>query len=495
MRGPLGTPPVASTSGSYDGGRRRSWHLDIDGRWVLVALAHVLGVALGGSHPPLQLVVVGGGALAVVAWVVSRSRQFAVVLIAAMAVGVWQGGSAWRAAEPDRLGPWSGWALVMSDPVPRGRATLVTVEIEGERFDTFAYGSTGRRLARLATGEYVRVAGRRVARDGDTARRAAIRHVVGRFDVEVVGDRRAGSAVAVAANRVRHTLRDVADDSMRPEEAALFSGLVIGDDGRQSAAMVDRFRAVGLSHLTAVSGQNVAFVLAAASPLLHRLAPRRRWAASLALIGWFMVLTRFEPSVLRAGLMAMLAATSFLAGRSTSPVRLLAVTVTLLTLIDPLLVWSVGFWLSVSATVGVAVVAPRLERMLPVPAWCATALGVTLGAQIGVALPSLLVFGRLPIVALAANPAAVPVAGFVMLVGVPSALLAAVLDLCALPAGAEAVMLPARLGTRWVDQVSYVAQALEPPEQVAWACWGVVLLALGLGWRRDRVACRTDVPI
>ena len=67
--------------------------------------------------------------------------------------------------------------------------------------------------------------------------------------------------------------------------------------------MVEQFRASGLSHLTAVSGQNVAFLLAAAAPLLRRLRPWTRWTATVALIGWFMSVTRFEPSVLRAGAM------------------------------------------------------------------------------------------------------------------------------------------------------------------------------------------------
>lgn len=495
MRGPLGTPVVVSTSGSYDGDHRRTRHLGVDGRWVLVALAHVAGVVLGAASPLPRAVLVGGGVAAGVSWFASRARLFTVAVVVMCALGVWQGGAAWRAVEPDRLGSWSGWALVIADPAPRGRATLVTLEVDGERFDALAYGATGRKLDRVAVGEFVRLAGRRAARDGAAARRAAVRHVVGRIDIEVVGDVRAGSAVAVAANRLRRTLRDVADDTMHPDEAALFSGLVIGDDGRQPPAMVDRFRAVGLSHLTAVSGQNVAFVLAAAAPLLHRLSPRRRWGASLALIAWFMVLTRFEPSVLRAGVMAMLAATSFLAGRPVSPVRLLAASVTALTLIDPMLVWSVGFWLSVSATVGVAVVAPRLEQILPVPPWCAAALGVTLGAQIGVALPSLLVFGRLPIVALVANPAAVPVAGFVMLVGVPSALVAALLAACALPVAAEVVMFPSRVGARWVDQVSRVAEVLEPPAPLAWGCWGALVVVLGRRWWRDRGGCQTDVPI
>ena len=159
--------------------------------------------------------------------------------------------------------------------------------------------------------------------------------------------------------------------------------------------MVDRFRAAGLWHLTAVSGQNVALLLAAAGPLLQRARPPTRWAATLALIGWFVVLTRAEPSVLRAGAMAALSATAFVLGRQAEPLRLLAVGVIGLLLFDPLLAWSVGFWLSVGATAGVTIgavhLAPRLGRLGPL----ALPVAVTLGAQAGVAVPSLLVFGRL----------------------------------------------------------------------------------------------------
>jgi len=504
MRGPLGTPVDASTLRSYDDpGRLPRHHLQrtlpkrvgVDGRWVLVALVHAVGIAVGPRADAGIVVTVVAVCATTVAWWGSRSVLFAAAVAATMLLAAWQGQAAWRAAEPDRLGRWSGWALVVADPASRGRATMLTVEVDGERFDTFAYGATGRKLAAVATGEYVRLAGRRVVRTGVDARRAAIRHVVGRFEVEMVGDVRVGSPATDAANRVRRTLREVAEDAMSPDEAALFSGLVIGDDARQSPEMVQRFRAVGLSHLTAVSGQNVAFVLAAAAPLLHRLSARRRWAVSLGLIVWFMVLTRFEPSVLRAGVMAMLSATAFLAGRVASPVRLLAITVTVLTAIDPMLVWSVGFWLSVSATAGVAVLAPRLEQLLRLPPWCATALGVTLGAQVGVAVPSLLVFGRLPIVALLANPAAVPVAGFVMLVGVPSALSAALLSTGGRSFVADAVMLPSQLGTRWVDQVSRVAAAVEPPPTVSAVCWVVLALVMAGRWWRNRVARQTDVPI
>jgi len=241
-----------------------------------------------------------------------------------------------------------------------------------------------------------------------------------------------------------------------------------------------------------VSGQNVAFVLAAALPLLRRLRPWWRWAATVALIVWFMALTRFEPSVLRAGVMAVLAATAYVRGQQVRPVRVLSLAVLGLVVIDPLLVWSVGFWLSVGATLGVCAVGPWLAPRLPGPEWLRLPMAVTLGAQAGVVLPSVLVFGRLPIVSLPANLAAVPAAGFVMLYGLPAGLLASVLPTVARPL----VMLPATVGTRWVATVANVAAALEPSPMWAALWWSLVVMGL-LGWSwwsRSRVVAE-DVPV
>ena len=227
-------------------------------------------------------------------------------------------------------------------------------------------------------------------------------------------------------------------------------------------------------------------------PLLRRLRPWWRWAATTALIVWFMALTRFEPSVLRAGVMAVLAATAYVRGQQVRPVRVLSLAVLALVIVDPLLVWSVGFWLSVGATMGVCTVGPWLAPQLPGPVWLRLPTAITLGAQLGVALPSVLMFGRLPIMSLPANLAAVPAAGFVMLYGLPAGLLASVLPSALQPL----VMLPATIGTRWVSTVAQVAAAIEPSPMWSAVWWSVaVMCLLGWWWRTRSRANSVDVPI
>ncbi len=445
-------------------------HARGDSDAAVVALALLVAVVVWRRDPVTSAAlatVVAGGAL-----VIARSWLLVVVMLALVVGASVRTDAAWASLEPDRLGAYTGWVRLIDDPAPLAASTRVIVEIEGERFEMWIRGRAAqRRVATWQGGDWVAVGGERRVLAEDRRQRVAWQHVVGRFEHDWLGDTAPGGPLARASNSVRSTIERGASAIPAPDDA-LFRGLVIGDDRDQPFEMIGRFRASGLSHLTAVSGQNVAFVLAACTPLLVRLRPWARWAITVALIAWFVALTRFEPSILRAGVMAGLSATAFVRGVERRPVRLLAIGLIGLLLVDPLLAWSIGFWLSVGATAGVCTLGPWLAARLTVLGPLAIPVGVSLGAQVGVVLPSVLVFGRLPLVSIPANLLAVPVAGLVMLYGLPAAIIAGMV-----PALAAPLMLPARLGTRWVDIVAGLGARLEP---------GRTRVVVGLGGRHRR---------
>ena len=423
-----------------------------------------------------MVVVVTGAVSAIVV----RRAVPALLLVLIAAAGLVRSDAAWHDLEPDRLGPFTGWATVVTDPQPFGGAARVILEIDGERHEAWVRGRVRRlRVESWQAGDVVAVAGERRPLDADRRSRVAWQHVVGTFEADWLGDARPGGRISTASNRVRSVIeRGLA--SLPEERAALARGLMIGDDRDQSAAAIERMRASGLAHLSAVSGQNVALVIAAASPLLQRARPLARWAVTLALIAWFVVLTRAEPSVLRAGTMAAIGATAFALGRQREPLRLLAVAVVGLLLVDPLLAWSVGFWLSVGATAGVTGVGPPLAARLGRLGPLAMPVAVTVGAQVGVAIPSVVVFGRLPLVGIVANLLAVPVAGLVMLYGLPASLVAGVI-----PALAPPLVAPIGWGVWWVDAIATVGAAAEPDAPWSWVGWAIAGLAVAVLLRRD----------
>jgi competence protein ComEC len=174
-----------------------------------------------------------------------------------------------------------------------------------------------------------------------------------------------------------------------------------------------------------VSGENVALLLAVASPLLRRCRLWPRLGVTLALLLFFAVVTRFEPSVLRAALMAAIAATGVALGRPASARRSLALAVAVLLVIDPFLVHSIGFALSVGASVGIIALARSLAGALPGPRTLARAVGVTLAAQVGVAPLLVGAFGGVPVATLPANVLAAPAAALVAIWGLPAGLVGA----------------------------------------------------------------------
>ncbi len=227
----------------------------------------------------------------------------------------------------------------------------------------------------------------------------------------------------------------------------------------------------------------MAFAVALVGPLLRRLRLWSSLAVTLSVIGMFGLMTRFEPSVLRAAAMAGLAAALSAVGGPVSRLRVLALAVTGLLVVDPLLVRSVGFQLSTAATAAIVVIAPRLADTLPGPAGLREAMSVTISAQIGVAPVLLSTFGPLPVASFPANLLAVPAAGPVMVWGLTGGVVAGCLG------GPVAVLahLPTRVLLAWVAMVARRSAALPLGELgAAHVLTLAVGLAVAVGYRTIR---------
>jgi len=236
------------------------------------------------------------------------------------------------------------------------------------------------------------------------------------------------SAVLRASEAMRAAARRRALASLPPERAGLLVGMALGDTSLLPRDLEGAFRAAGLSHLVAVSGANLAVVLGAGLWLAAAVGVARPAliAVGIVLVASLVVLTRWEPSVLRAGVMAVLVLLGVATGRGPGGRRALCLAVLLLLLADPGLAGALGFQLSVAATAGVLWAGPLATHALPrwVPDRARTAAGVTLGAQ-AVALPALaLALGRLSPASLPANLLGLPLATGPMLLGVAAAVTA-----------------------------------------------------------------------
>ena len=290
----------------------------------------------------------------------------------------------------------------------RGRSQVMRVP--GGRFEVVGLPRP------LALGTRVRLAGRVAPVRGDalTRRRARAARVTGVLWATSVEVRAPPPALTAAANAVRTALQRASGRALSEERAGLLLGLLIGDDSRLPEERKEEFRRAGLSHLLAVSGANLVFVLGALGFVLGRLplGRRARIASCAGVTVLYVVVTRGEPSILRAAVMAGVAFATSWAGVQRDARRGFLLAVLGLGVCDPFLWAAPGFQLSVAATAGLLWWHRPLADRLPgfLPGALRELFALTLAAQAAVVPLLAWHFGSVSLAGVPANLVGVPVA-------------------------------------------------------------------------------------
>ena len=239
-------------------------------------------------------------------------------------------------------------------------------------------------------------------------------------------------------------------------EAALARGFVLGEDGEVDPRTAEDFRRSGLSHLLAVSGQNVTLLALLAMPLLAALGVplRERLVWVLALIALYVPLAGAEPSIQRAAVMGAVGVLATLGGRRRSRVFALGAAAAITLAVDPGIGAEVGWQLSFAAVVGIFLLARPLRGALPAGGGpLGRVLGdgaaVTIAATVATAPLIAFHFGTLSTVTVAANLLALPAVAPAMWLGMAGA---AASQVPGLPP--EALNVPASVLLAYIAQVA-----------------------------------------
>ncbi len=284
---------------------------------------------------------------------------------------------------------------------------------------------------------------------------------------------------------------------MPAREAALARGFVLGEDGEIDEKTAEDFRRAGLSHLLAVSGQNVTLLALLAMPLLGALGVplRERLLWVLALIAVYVPVAGAGPSIQRAGVMGALGLLATLGGRRASRLYALALATAVTLAIDPSIAGDVGWQLSFAAVLGILLLAsPLRDRLLGLLGrgrWrraLAEGVAATVAATLATAPLIAYHFETLSTTTLVANVLALPAVAPAMWLGMCGAGLAQLPGVPLEPLnGVDALLL------------AYVAQVAEWCAAPSWAQvevhlsgGGLIAAYLGLGagsllcWRWPR---------
>ena len=266
--------------------------------------------------------------------------------------------------------------------------------------------------------------GQRIEIDGEVlptreARVAALVIATGEVKVLTRPSRWAGSLSAI-----RDGLRGA---SGAGDAGALIPGMVLGDTRGQSDEFKKMMRRAGLTHLVAVSGANFAIVSAFVLWLMQfafRSIPLRLAATAIALAA-FIALVRPSPSVLRAAAMAAVMLLAMRTYQRSDSLPALGFAIAAVITIDPWQARDAGFALSVLATGGLLLLAPKISQRLTqwIPEKIAAAIAPPVAAM-ATCLPIIVALsGFISPYSILANIAAAPFVAPITVVGFIAALI------------------------------------------------------------------------
>jgi competence protein ComEC len=383
--------------------RARPWHVG--------TAAFVAGL-LAGPRAPLAVFFAACAAPALASRAAVR-----LVLVGAVLAGALVAQARLQALDATRLTPRLGHAVrerVVLLDAPRSRpfgARVATAGLDGER--VLLRTGRGVRWPTDRVGAVLSVrGGLEPLRASDAWERARGVHAELRADALAdTGARRGGLAGLVDAVRAR--AQAALRTGVPGPQGAMLRGMALGDDAALGDRTRGEFRASGLSHLVAASGQNVmllgALVLAVGAVL--GLGLRSRLGLVLVAIALYVPLAGGGPSIQRAGVMGAAGVVAVLAARPAARwhALLLATAVTLS--LNPRAIEDVGWQLSFAAVGAILVLAGRVREGLVrrgLPRGLAEATALTGAATLGTAPLIAAHFGQASLVSLPANVLAAP---------------------------------------------------------------------------------------
>jgi ComEC/Rec2-related protein len=203
---------------------------------------------------------------------------------------------------------------------------------------------------------------------------------------------------------------------MPGDSGQLAKGLVFGDPDF-SNSFSKKIKDSGLVHITAVSGYNISIILVELFNLLRNaIGKKRAFYLSILVLVAFCFMTGFPSSVVRAAIMGSTAIIAKMVGRKGSPINLLVLAALVMMVVNPFVIFDIGFQLSFLATVGI-IYSQKISYFIKEGRWFSSTAAIfveSLMAQLFCFGVLLYHFGRISLIGLVSNIFILPIVPLAM---------------------------------------------------------------------------------
>ena len=173
-----------------------------------------------------------------------------------------------------------------------------------------------------------------------------------------------GNILISFSNKISNSVKEKIYDLLNEREANLLIGLLLGDDDNIDNDIEEAFKISSLSHILAVSGMQVTYIITAMYFIFNNILGKRKTKIVIIIILiFYTILTGFSPSIVRASIMGILIMGAGLFYRKNDIWNSIAISLLLMLIYNPFLITNVGLQLSYLGTIGIILLNKTFLKM------------------------------------------------------------------------------------------------------------------------------------
>ena len=200
-------------------------------------------------------------------------------------------------------------------------------------------------------------------------------------------------------------------------ESKLGQSYLLGMKSGLPDSLSENLRVVGLTHIVVASGAHLSILVEIARKIFGKISRFAGLMFSLLFILFFMAMVGWTPSIMRAGIMAILTIMAWYVGRRIAPLRMIIIVMAATLLINPGFLTNVGWMLSFASYAGIMLIGPGLTKYFfgdKKPGFVGSSVIVTISATIMTLPVTLYYFGAVSLISVIANLLILPTLSYAM---------------------------------------------------------------------------------
>lgn len=173
--------------------------------------------------------------------------------------------------------------------------------------------------------------------------------------VQVVGKKQA-NRIFQSSNQISNRIIANTKQILDEETSAILLGLILGEKSDINEETQENYRNASMSHILAVSGMHVAYVILGMNLIFKKLIGKRNTdILNIMILIFYMFLTNFSPSITRAGIMGIMMLFSKLIFRKNDIYTSISLSLLIILIYNPFLIRDLGLQLSYGGVIGIVV--------------------------------------------------------------------------------------------------------------------------------------------